>query len=238
MRGGKLSRSSSVRRYALAVLTCVVGSASSFIAGGESSASPSPTGIGVRTTPVGTGPVGVVVASGSVWVANSKDGTVVQVDPASGKVTRTIAVRPGSSALGFAEGDLWVTNDNDNTIQRIDPEAGTIIATIPVGKDPENIAVAGGSVWIANSSGGVSRVDPSQNEVVQTIGDWSPRALSAVGSAIWSTTILNSDVYRIDATTGEQTAHLKNVVYGGGIAATDQAVWVAGGLRKREGSAN
>ena len=49
--------------------------------------------------PVGSGPAGIAVTPGAVWVANSLDLTVSKLDPATGTVTATIGVGDGPSGI-------------------------------------------------------------------------------------------------------------------------------------------
>ena len=64
------------------------------------------------TIPVGQAPTGVAVGAGSVWVANSGDGTVTRIDPANRQGDRR---RSRSAAarrrITFADGRVWVTVD-------------------------------------------------------------------------------------------------------------------------------
>ena len=59
------------------------------------------------SVPVGDGPAAVSVGSGRVWVASYRDGTLWQLDPKSGGLTRIAAVgRP--SALTIYDGNAYV----------------------------------------------------------------------------------------------------------------------------------
>ena len=51
------------------------------------------------------------VGAGSVWVANSGDGTVTRIDPATNKTIATIAVGGSPQAITVAGGRAWVTVD-------------------------------------------------------------------------------------------------------------------------------
>lgn len=70
---------------------------------------------------VGNDARGIVVAGGTLFVANATDNTVSVVDVASMSARRT--VRVGSSPIAFAAagGAMWVANQGDSTISRIDP---------------------------------------------------------------------------------------------------------------------
>ena len=80
----------------------------------------------IDTIEVGNGPVGIAVGAGAVWVANSLDGTVSRIDPATGREvgdrSRSGTRRPG---VAFGAGAVWVTNADDRSVSKIDPVTGT-----------------------------------------------------------------------------------------------------------------
>ena len=47
-------------------------------------------GTAAQTIGVGNGPTAVAIGEGSIWVANSQDGTVSRIDPATSSVSDTI----------------------------------------------------------------------------------------------------------------------------------------------------
>jgi YVTN family beta-propeller protein len=53
----------------------------------------------VTTVPVGNGPTGIAFGAGSVWVANSLDGTVMRIDPDTNTVTATTYVGEGLNSI-------------------------------------------------------------------------------------------------------------------------------------------
>jgi YVTN family beta-propeller protein len=78
------------------------------------------------TIPVGDAPTGVSLGAGSVWVANSGDGTVTRIDPKADKSLATIAVGGSPQAITFAAGRAWVTIDARSIPARgLTPRGGT-----------------------------------------------------------------------------------------------------------------
>ena len=98
---------------------------------------------------VGSGPAGIAVTPGAVWVANSLDQTVSKIDPASGTVTATIGVGDGPSGIVAAKDGVWVSDEFDATLRRIDPQTARVDRTVHLGSSPRGMAVAGSGVWIA-----------------------------------------------------------------------------------------
>jgi YVTN family beta-propeller protein len=139
----------------------------------------------------GTGPVAVVVAYGSVWVANSGGSTVQRFDPRTfeeGPI-RDFTVGPGPAGLAAGAGGIWVTSRADDYVTRLDA-AGLGFNSgrpIPVGDEPTAVAVGDEAVWVANAAGGsVSRIDPATNEVEETIPVGNRLAgLAVADGGIW-----------------------------------------------------
>jgi YVTN family beta-propeller protein len=122
-------------------------------------------------TRAGSLPAGVVVGSGSVWVANSGDATVTRYNPATFTEApigmTTVGRRP--TGIGAGERAIWVANTDADSVWRIDPDAGAPVP-IPVGDGPTAVAVGTDAVWVANKAAGtISRIDPETNEVEDTI---------------------------------------------------------------------
>ena len=76
--------------------------------------------------PVGSGPAGVTVGDGEVWVANQLDGTVSEVNPGAGTQVAMITAGIGPSAIAFGYGSVWVANVTSDTLSRIDAATGEV----------------------------------------------------------------------------------------------------------------
>jgi peptide/nickel transport system substrate-binding protein len=63
------------------------------------------------TIPVGNAPAGLAIGDGSVWVANSGDGTVTRIDPGTGKPIARILVGGSPQRIAVGGGRAWVTVD-------------------------------------------------------------------------------------------------------------------------------
>lgn len=143
------------------------------------------------STFAGASPAAVVVASGLVWVANSRDASVTRFNPDTfeeGPIGDRISVGRGPTGIAFGEGAIWVANKDDDAITRLDPST-TGSTTIPVGDDPTAVAVGAGSVWVVNTAAGtVSRIDPVTYEIVRTIevGN-APAGITVGAGSVWVT---------------------------------------------------
>lgn len=181
---------------------------------------------------VGDRPGGVAVGAGSVWVANSGDGTVSRIDPSTKVRIDTIQVGAEPSGIAFGYGQLWVANGPDATVSRIDPETSTEVQTIDVDSGPTGVAAGLGSVWVTNKlDDTVSRIDPGTGKIEKTIdvGD-GPTEIAVGFGAVWVTNQLASTVSIVDPDTNSTTDSV-NVGNGPlGITTGGGAVWVANSL--------
>jgi hypothetical protein len=88
-------------------------------------------GVAVRTLERGplSAPIDVVVAFGSVWVANHHGDSVTRVDPTSMTILATIQTGTGPGWFAVAEDAVWVSNQNSVGMTRVDPRTGDTIRT-------------------------------------------------------------------------------------------------------------
>ncbi|MCW2929285.1 MAG: Alpha,2-mannosidase [Actinomycetia bacterium] len=124
--------------------------------------------------PVGSGPDGMTVAGGDLFVANNNSNDVTVIGTSTNAVIKTIPV--GSVAADVAatpDGKtVWVSNFGDGTVQPIDVATLTAGTPVAVGSQPERLAVSpdGSQLWVANQgSGSVSDVSLATATVTHTI---------------------------------------------------------------------
>jgi DNA-binding SARP family transcriptional activator len=79
---------------------------------------------------VGRRPVALAIGHGSVWVANTDDGTVSRIDQDRHEVIRTIGIGAPAIHVAVATDAVWVANGSDGTVSRIDPSADAVVETI------------------------------------------------------------------------------------------------------------
>jgi YVTN family beta-propeller protein len=185
------------------------------------------------TTPVGAGPVDVLVGQDAVWVANAAQGTVSRVDPASNTVTRTIPVgrHPVRLAAGF--GSIWVANQTSQTVSRIDVRTGQPQATIPVtGHIPVNdLAVGEDTVWV-RAGNRLLALDPATNTMADRTGDWEVggAGIAVVDRLLWlsgNTFSGAGQIVRVDPATSRVVDRF-TTAGSGALAVGGGSVWQAG----------
>jgi YVTN family beta-propeller protein len=91
--------------------------------------------------------------SGGVWTANSLDGTVSWISPATNQVVEQIPVGNGPSGVCVAAGAVWVAVAYDRAVLRFDPVSRRR-KTIPLDDMPTQLACGGGFVWASSESAG------------------------------------------------------------------------------------
>ncbi len=135
----------------------------------------------VSLASAGSGPIGVTVADGFVWVANH-DGSpvtsVAKVDPSTMAIVDVIPVGSGTDSgpnwLSFGAGSIWTDVPSLDAVVRIDPRTDKILATIHLAGACGALAATDADVWVA---GGVDdgcapvieRIDAKTGKVRATI---------------------------------------------------------------------
>jgi streptogramin lyase len=227
-------------RYVAVAVLALTASAVSGLAAARASTDPPPGASLVATIPVDT-PRGLAAGFGSIWVANGPHATVTRIDPATNAVEAVVPVPDFASVLAVGDGAIWVTSFPGNTLTRIDPSSNTATGTIslaPSGLGPIGVTFFGGYVWVANHDGeptsSVAKVDPATLAVVDVIpvGNASsagPQWVASGAGSIWTDVWNIGAVVRIDPVTDAVTATIPDKGPCGAVAASDTAVWVAGG---------
>ena len=136
----------------------------------------------------------------SLWHACKDDGTVLRIDPATGRVLATIPTGAGAHTIAIGHGSVWVTNYRQNTVSRVDPASNAVVATVRgVGSSP-GVVAAFGAVWSATGNT-VVKIDPATNAVagrltIREVGDIYD-IVEAEGS-LWLSATSVHRIYRID----------------------------------------
>jgi YVTN family beta-propeller protein len=187
---GQLSETIDVAAPGYAQGAVSVGAGSVFAAYGDSSfvrVDPAQLRI-VASATAGDVPAGLVVAKGSVWVANSGESTVSRFDPTTLEEgpLRTTSVGRRPTGIAYGADAIWVANAGDDTVTRIDPSTYST-TTIRVGSEPVAVAVGAGAVWVTNRTDRtISRIDPASHDVAQTIAVANaPAGIAVVDDLVW-----------------------------------------------------
>ncbi len=186
----------------------------------------------VGHVPVGRRPVALAIGHGSVWVANTDDGTVSRIDPSADAVVETIDLRGSSElvwnptyAVDADDDSVWVAAGPHHVL-RIDPATNEPFASIDVGQVPVGVALGEEAVWVATTAERALRIEPHTNAASTEVPIGPPVAVTAGKQAVWVSDT-RGQVWRINPDTGTVT---QTTPVGGklvGLCATDGAVFAA-----------
>jgi DNA-binding SARP family transcriptional activator/outer membrane protein assembly factor BamB len=182
---------------------------------------------------VGRRPVALAIGHGSVWVANTDDGTVSRIDPDRREVIRTIGIGAPAIDLAVATDAVWVANGSDGTVSRIDPSTDAVVETIDVRGSSElvwnptyAVDADDDSVWIAAGPRHVLRIDPATSEpsAIIDVGH-VPVGLALGEESLWVVTTAERAL-RIEPHTNTATAEVP-IEYPVALTVGKRAVWVS-----------
>jgi YVTN family beta-propeller protein len=187
----------------------------------------------VKVAAVGHAPRGVTVTRRAVWVANSADGTVSQLDIKTLKPIQTIGIGAQATELASAGGAVWVATGLDNTLVKIDARTGGVLGKLsfPPAVDAAAYAVAAGNGVVWSVSGdALVKIDPKTNAILagtlhlKCCG--SIRDVAVGEGAVWIVD-LKEEVVRISPTRVVPTSRLNLGFVPTALTAAYGAVWVA-----------
>src|SRR5919204_426269 len=168
---------------------------------------------------VGRRPVALAIGHGSVWVANTDDGTVSRIHPDRREVIRTIGIGAPAIDLAVATEALWVVTIGERAL-RIEPHTNTATTEVPIGY-PVALTAGKQAVWVSDSRGQVWHINPDTGTVTQT----TPVGRGLVGlcstdGAVFAANNADGTVVQIDPQDGRVVG-----VIPVGHAPTDVAPW-------------
>jgi len=103
---------------------------------------------------------GITVDDHGVWLVTDKDGSLVRVDPISGKIQATVRIAAGSYNPHYSEGTVWVSQADGAQLTAVDTKSLKVIATVATGPNPRFLTAGDGAVWTLNQGdGAVTRID-------------------------------------------------------------------------------
>jgi surface antigen/streptogramin lyase len=204
----------------------------------------------VASTAAATSPAAIVslrspaaslaYGDGTVWLADSRGGTVTRVSPPTGRVFgHPIAVGVQPVAIVVEPDVAWVEGA-DGRLARIDANTDRLVGTpIPTGLPHRAgpIAVGDGSVWIAKARRDrrpavLERIDIASMSATRTsYPGVRPDAIVVAPAAVWVGDAATASVYRFDPATGRRVGEPIHVHgHASALAQADGVLWVADDL--------
>lgn len=154
----------------------------------------------------GGAPFGPAFGAGSVWVGDTRHGTVLRIDPETNEVIATIPTGSserfditgessgiGSPSVFVAATDtaIWATRIVTATtpeygLVRIDPRSNAVTLVVPLALKPWEIALDGDALWlVARDDNALVRLNPVTGETIATISVTEPRRVAFGFGSIW-----------------------------------------------------
>jgi YVTN family beta-propeller protein len=152
---------------------------------------------------VGDAPRSVAVAGGSVWVANSGDGTLSRIDLQSNEVIDTVNVGGTPTEMVVAGGSVWMATEDQPQLTAVD--ADTLeVNTVQLEGDGTNLDLvpAGDFLWAVSPDTPLQRIDATTGETIeQTLSVEQPVDMAVGDRKIW---VLGAEgaIDQVDRTSG------------------------------------
>jgi outer membrane protein assembly factor BamB len=103
--------------------------------------------------------VAIAVTDSSVWVADRRDASLVELDPTSREERRRLPGLAGVSAIAVDGSTLWLLDREAGVVVSIDTTDGQTVRTIRI--TGSALLVGDGWVWVAGDDGSLIRIDPN-----------------------------------------------------------------------------
>ena len=132
-------------------------------------------------------PVAFDAGLGRLWVVDCRDGSLLAVDPESGRVVSRLQLGRGANDVVAFAGAVWVSNWRSHSVIRVDPTDVAVEAEIDAGDTPGELAGGRSGLWVADTRRTrILRVDPRTNRIVEAVkvGE-SPTALAVGPRIVW-----------------------------------------------------
>jgi len=103
---------------------------------------------------------GITVDDHGVWLVTDKDGSLVRLDPTTGKVQATVRIAAGSYNPHYSAGTVWISQADGAQLTAVDTKSLKVTATVATGPNPRFLTAGDGAVWtLDQGDGAVTRVD-------------------------------------------------------------------------------
>lgn len=149
-------------------------------------------------------------SNGSLFIACSDDGEIIEFDPTTKKPVRIFSNQPGAMSLAIHEASnrLVVTNEGAAKATVLNTDSGDILATLPTGHEPDGVAITGdGSlIFVASENAGLVHVfDGKTYEPIKSIlTNLRPRRMALRDKELWVSSEMGSRVEIFDTASLEK----------------------------------
>lgn len=99
----------------------------------------------------------IALTDSAVWVADRRDATLVELDPATLQELRRFPVRGSVSAIAADGSALWLLDDETAELLQFDVATGNVGLTLPIAGSA--LLVHRASVWVGDDAGALVGID-------------------------------------------------------------------------------
>jgi YVTN family beta-propeller protein len=195
-----------------------------FVLAAPAAAAPPP----VTQLRVGSQPYRLTVSGGSLWASVNGTGTILRIDPRSGRITARYHVGGGPGSLALAGGKVWTGNYAGSSIIRLNP-AKHAVRRIRVGDEPIAVDAGGGAVWAADRRDGrVTKVSVRTGKVLlhRSFRLELHEGLVVQADGVW-TSSETGVVHKLDPRTGKTLLTVKVGEDSDYVTAGSGSIWVS-----------
>jgi streptogramin lyase len=160
-------------------------------------------GTGGKRIAVGDTPLRLLALDGSLWVTTIRDGSLTEVDPATGTVVRTVQLGGEPEGLTALDGHLFVVLQKDGKLAEVDPTTGAVVRRYDVGGEPRLVAPGTGALYVGDfARGRVVRVVPGSATVRRTKAVCAGvQDLLVLDGTVWAACMTDNRVIGLDPET-------------------------------------
>lgn len=135
-----------------------------------------------------SGPSDLVTADAVLWVAASRAGAVLRLDPTAMTVVGAPVAVEGVRKLAAAAGSIWAVSPQADRLTRIEAASGRVMARVDVCDAPVTVVANADGAWVACATErALWQVSPA-GEVLRTIAlDGVPTDIALDGDRVWLT---------------------------------------------------
>lgn len=149
-------------------------------------------------------------SEGTLYIACSDDGKIVEFDIATKKSGRVFSELSGAMSLAIHEPSnrLFITNEGSAKATVLSTNSGDVLAILPTGHEPDGVVVTmdGSLIFVASENAGLVHVfDGTSYEPIKTIlTNLRPRRMALRDKELWVSSEMGSRVEIFDITSFEK----------------------------------
>jgi virginiamycin B lyase len=142
----------------------------------------------------------ITFGEAALWVTCPSDNRLLRINPQTNLVEKYIEVPEDPQNVATGENSIWVYCRKEGRIERIDPKTNKSTKSIETGVPGAagQVAMGLGSVWVTQEGFPLTRIDPTNEKVVQQFTGAGGGAIHIAVNSLWLTNLHQKTLWRID----------------------------------------